>query len=141
MLHSREPISQSAIGSPVPSVQNPNSEDDFTNHETSTCEMDGKPVLKRKRAARGECDTDEICPIPGCNKYYARRYALQRHVFSEHTVVLDYETRKKCRRLWKPTIYATTRREEIIDRYGSYDGMDDLQAPDKADLETKFFVC
>jgi hypothetical protein len=59
------------------------------------------------------------CVVPLCDKGYANKVSLQRHVFSGHTEVSDPVARRACRLLWGET-FKGGRLGDINRRYGEY---------------------
>jgi hypothetical protein len=70
------------------------------------------PLTKRAKFAHP-------CVVPLCDKGYANKASLQRHVFSGHVEVSDPVARRACRLLWGET-FKGGRLGEVNRRYGDY---------------------
>ncbi|KAA8911636.1 hypothetical protein FN846DRAFT_916984 [Sphaerosporella brunnea] len=74
------------------------------------------PTRPSKRA---NVQHDYPCVVPSCDKGYANKASLQRHVLAAHDRVTDPVVRLECRRLWAAK-FKGGRMEEIEGRYGPW---------------------
>jgi hypothetical protein len=82
-------------------------EDDFVEPA-----MPPSPPAKRAKFAHP-------CVVPSCDKGYANKASLQRHVFNDHARVSDPAVMRACRLLWGET-FKGGRLGEVNGRYGEY---------------------
>jgi hypothetical protein len=74
--------------------------------------MPPSPPTKRAKFAHP-------CVVPSCDKGYANKASLQRHVFKDHDRVSDPVAKRACRLLWGET-FKGGRMPEVNRRYGEY---------------------